>query len=474
MRRSNSVVMLTLSLSVGTLASQTIRLPDLPKLAIANFLPEVRSQVQDAYDAARQRSEDAEASGKLGMLLDLYDRPDQASVCYQRAHQLDATSFKWLYYLGSLLAKQGRHSEAAATLRAALRLNPEYLPARLKLAESLLATGEINASDAVYSEIVKKSPGVAEAYYGLGRIAVTRGNPSAAAELFRKACDLFPTYGAAHYALAQVEVKLGKSEESQQQLTLFAKNKTIVPPVEDPLRDEMRKLDMAAGSHLDRGFQLEQVGRVEDAIAETEKALQLDPSLVRAHINLIILYGRTGNLEKAEEHYQAVVKLNPDQFPDAHYNHGALLIREGKLDDAEKEFRRALEIDPSHADAHNSLGYLLERAGTLAEAAAEYQKAIEERPDFRQAHFNLGRLLVSQQKYQEGIEQFQLTLTPVDESTPTYLYALGATYGRAGDRENALRYLREAQKQASDRGQAKLLSDIEGDLRSVEGEQVPH
>ncbi len=459
--------MLTLSLTVGALASQTTRLPDLPKLAIANFLPEVRSQVQDAYDAARHHPEDAEASGKLGMLLDLYDRPDQASVCYERAHQLDATSFKWLYYLGSILAKQGKHAEAAVTLREVLRLNPEYLPARLKLAENLLVAGEIDASDAVYSEIVKKSPDVAEAYYGLGRIAAARGNPTAAAESFRKACELFPAYGAAHYALAQAEVKLGKSEESQQQLALFTKNKTIVPPVDDPLRDEMRKLDMAGRSHLERGFQLEQVGRVEDAIAETEKALQLDPSLVRAHINLIILYGRTGNLDKAEEHYQAVVKLDPNQFPDAHYNHGVLLTQEGKLDEAEREFRRALEIDPSYADAHNNLGYLLERQGRLAEAGDEYKKAIEAKPDFRQAHFNLGRLLVSQQQYQAAIEQFQQTLTPVDANTPSYLYALGAAYGRAGDRPQALRYLREARDQASRRGQAQLVGDIERDLQTL-------
>src|SRR6266567_688627 len=136
MRRWSGAVMLTLGLWVGALASQTTRLPDLPKLVTANFLPEVRSQVQLAYDAARERPQDAEAAGKLGMLLDLYDRPEQASVCYERAHQLDATSFRWLYYLGSLLAKQRKHSEAAATLQAALRLNPDYLPARLKLAES--------------------------------------------------------------------------------------------------------------------------------------------------------------------------------------------------------------------------------------------------------------------------------------------------------------------------------------------------
>jgi tetratricopeptide (TPR) repeat protein len=160
------------------------------------------------------------------------------------------------------------------------------------LGESFFTARELDESNRVCSAIVKESSDVAEAYYGLGRIEAARGNWASAMESLRKACELFPNYGAAHYTLAQVDGKLGKSEESQEQLRLFAENKTIVPPVDDPLRDKLRRLDMGAPSRLERGFQLEQVGRVEDAIAETEKASQLDPTLVRAHINLIILQGK--------------------------------------------------------------------------------------------------------------------------------------------------------------------------------------
>jgi tetratricopeptide (TPR) repeat protein len=468
MRCWRSVLIVTFGLCFIVLANESPRLPELPKLSLNDYLPEVRDQVQQAYVAARERPQDAAASGRLGMLLDLYNRPEEASVCYERAHQLDTRSFQWLYYLGSLQAKQGKHSEAARTLRSALRLNTDYLAARLKLAESLFNAGELETSHGVYSEIVQESPDAAEAYFGLGRIAVARGDPAAARESFHKACELFPAYGAAHYALAQVDRKLGRSEEAQQELALHARNKTVVPPVDDPLRDEMRKLDKAAAAHLERGVQLEQVGRLEDAIAETEDALRLDPGLVKAHINLLILYGRVGNLEKAEEHYQAAVQLNPTQFPDAYYDYGVLMMKESKLEQAEKSFRAALEIDPSYADAHNNLGYLLERQGKVGEAAAEYKKAVEGKPDFRQAHFNLGRVLVTQQRYQEGIEQLLQTLTPVDQSTPAYLYALGAAYGRAGDRQKALDYLKQARTEAAARGQSKLLADIDQDLRTLE------
>jgi len=196
--------------------------------------------------------------------------------------------------------------------------------------------------------------------------------------------------------------------------------------------------------------------------------------MVKAHINLIILYGRKGDFQKAKEHFQTAVRLNPNQFPDAYYNYGVLLVREGKLDGAEKAFRQVLEISPSYADAHNNLGNLLERQGKLQQAIAEYKEAIESKPDFRQAHFNLGRILVSQQQYPEGIRHLQQTLTPVDESTPAYLYALGAAYGRAGDHQNALRYLRQARDEASGRGQAQLLASIEKDLQSLEAGKGTH
>jgi len=434
---------------------------------LSDFPAEVRDQVQQVYEAARQRPRDSDAAGKLGMLLDLYDRPEQALVCYRRATQLDAGTFQWLYYLGSLLAKQGKHAEAAAVLKQALRPDPSYLPARLKLAENLLDSGEIDESKEAYSEIADDIPGTAEAYYGLGRIAVLRGDPAAAQELFRRACELFPTYGPAHYALAQVDRKLGRTKEAEEELALYAHHEPVVPPVDDPLRDLLRKLDMRAAAHLERGVQLEQVGRLKDAMAETEEALRLNPELVKAHINLLILYGRMGNREKAEEHFRAAVKLNPNQFPDAYYNYGVLLIMEGKLDEAEQSFRKALAISPSYAAAHNDLGNILERQGKLPEAVAEYRKAIESDPGFRRAHFNLARLFIHQRNYAEGVVQLLQTRTPVDEETPSYLYALGAAYGRAGDNPSALHYLVEAKELAVQHGQTALASEIDEDLEKV-------
>ena len=71
---------------------------------------------------------------------------------------------------------------------------------------------------------------------------------------------------------------------------------------------EVKSLKTGAGVHLKNGVELEKAGRVADSIEEHEKAVQLDPGLVQARINLVILYGRMGNFDKAYEHYKAALK----------------------------------------------------------------------------------------------------------------------------------------------------------------------
>lgn len=467
------VALLVGALGVAGMARPAEALPALPVLALDAFPREVRQQVQEAYNAAHAHPRDAEASGKLGMLLDLYHRPEDAARCYLRAQQLTPNVFKWYYYAGVLRMQQKNQAKAVAEFRQGLRIDPAYLPARLKLAASLLESGNLDEAWKVYSAITKEYPDWAEACYGMGRISSLRGDAPGAIIWLNRAEELFPTYGAAHYALAQAERKLGRAEDAAAQLKLYQATRDFVPPIEDPLRDAMREVDMAAAAHLEWGVELQQVGRIKDAIAQTEKAAALDPQLVQAQVNLIILYGQVGDFESAEKHYRQAIALNPRQFPDAYYNYGVLLMNAGRLPEAAQAFRQALVVKPAYADAHNNLGYLLESEGKLDAAADEYRKALEAKPDFRQAHFNLARILINRQDLQGGIEQLRQTLTPLDQNTPSFLYALGAAYGRAGDTRQALDYLQQAHDQATVFGQKQLLVDIDHDIHRLSTEVHP-
>ncbi len=465
----NLLWLLGAGMAAGGWSQERVSLPDLPHLKTDNLFPGVRNEIEQAYAAAAAHPEDASLNGRLGMVLNAHRLDEAAEVCYRRAHLLDARSFRWLYYLGSAQAARGEYGEAAKTLRDALRLSPEDLPAQLKLGECLLAMGQGAESGGVYRAVLRKHPESAAAHYGWGRVRAAERDWPGALESYLRACELAPRFAAAHYALALTYRQLGEQEKAQKEFRIYERDPTGAPPSGEPLMQEVHALDLSPLDQIRLGIELEHEGKLAEAAEAHERALELNSSDVQAHINLISLYGRLGQFDKAEEHYREAVRLNPNQA-EAHYNYGVLLFGEGRYEEAETAFGKALAIDPYYPEAHNNLGFLHERQGKLSEAAEEFHKALDNKPDYRLAHFHLGRILINEKAYAKGIEHLLKTITPEDENTPAYLYALGAAYGRAGDRENARRYLRQARDEAAARGQKQLLDSIEKDLQSLEAQ----
>lgn len=442
-------------------------LPPLPELKTTNLFPGVVEQVVEAYQAARAHPMDAATNGKLAMVLDTYEQYSLAVVCYQRAHQLDPKSFEWAYDLGYVLFKEGRYPQAVEVLREALKIQPDYVPAKLKLAESLVSAHQLDAAAKLYQEILQQDSRSAGAWYGLGRVQATQGDTQAAAVSLTKACELVPRYGAAQFALATALRKLGQASKAREHFKLYQANMTIVPPAVDPVRAAVQQLDRSAIVYLRRGLALAEAGDLQRAIQQHLLAIQSDPKEVQSYINLIQLYARVGEPDKAVEAYHKAVAINPNRA-DCYYNYGVLMFKQRKFADAEKAMQKAIQINPYYADAHDSLGYLLAMQGHFDQALAEYRKAVADRPDFRRAHFHIGQILANQDKYAEAIQEFQKILTPNDASTPGYLYALGATYARAGDRQNALIYMRKARDEAAARNQKQLLTSIKRDIANLE------
>ena len=176
-------------------------LPELPALSMEKFLPAIRQDVQTALDAAKARPNEAQANGRLGMVLHAYQQYAAAEVCYERAHRLDPREFRWLYYQATVLASQGKYETAGQTFERALALR-DYLPARLQRAEALLSAGKLEESGRLFDSLTAQNPELAQAHYGLGRVLSSMRQTREAIAAFRKACELFPAYGASHYALA--------------------------------------------------------------------------------------------------------------------------------------------------------------------------------------------------------------------------------------------------------------------------------
>lgn len=439
--------------------------PPLPYLALDAYPAAARDAIARAHREAAAHPADAQRAGALGQVLQAWEQWDAAHQAYRRAQALAPRAFEWHYLDAVVLQRQARPAEAAARLEAALEATPTYLPAQIKLAESLLDAGTLDESQRLFSALTSPDAAPAAAF-GLGRIAAAQGRHEAAVEHFQRAIALFPEFGAAHYALALSYRALGRRDEAQAALEKHGRFGARWPAVADPALAAVTTLRDDPGALLQRAVTLADDGEVDAAVAAHEAALAGDPSLAQAHANLISLYGRQRNFAKAEEHYRAVVTLGVN-VADAHYDYGVLLGLQERWDDAAKAYRRALALNPLHAEAHNNLGQILERTRQFAPAADEYREALASQPTLRVARFNLGRMLIALGRPDEAAGELHKLTEPRDAEAPRYLFALSAAHVRAGRKSDGLKWAAEARDLALKFGDTALAAAIERDMATI-------
>jgi superkiller protein 3 len=444
--------------------------PTLPTISFERFGPGIRQQVGKAVAAARNHPHDAHAAGYLGMVLHTYEDHESAVACYRVARALAPNEFRWAYLQGVAFSSLGKQREAIASFRSALKIQADSIPAQLKLAEALATAGEWAESQAWFESLKTKTRDWPQVYYGLGRISAAQRNMSSAIQAFQKAIEIFPEYGAAHYALGLAFRDAGDNQTASRHFALAQTYKTsrpILPILMDTLMAEVSDLNQGATECIRKGIELEAAGRLEESITEHLRALEINPQLAQAHINLIQLYGRTQNPARAQEHFRSAVAINPN-LAESHYNYGVMLAAQQKLREASAAFRRAIEINPQFADAQLNYGVSLEAQQQYDLALEHYRLAVIHKTNHRQARFQLARMLIYKGQFPEAIEQLQQTILPVDEQAPRYTYALGAAYARVNDLANAVKYLRLARDRAQKFGQTDLLAQIERDLGILE------
>ena len=89
--------------------------------------------------------------------------------------------------------------------------------------------------------------------------------------------------------------------------------------------------------------------------------------------------GRAGKVDEAIAQYQRALEIRPD-FAKAHNNLGNALAGRGRTDEAIRHYQQALEIKPDFAEAHNNLGIALARRGQTHEAIAHFERAVRPSP----------------------------------------------------------------------------------------------
>ena len=204
---------------------------------------------------------------------------------------------------------------------------------------------------------------------------------------------------------------------------------------------EMDPEDGKAHYHL--AFALDQQGQLNEAVAQYQRAVEFDPNNAAAYSSLAVALTRTGKLAESIESYKKSLEIDPKN-PTAEGNLAAALIEAGRTDEALGHINKALELDPEFADAHNLLGLVLARAGQLDDGVAHLEKAVALNPDSLEFRFNLGRVLAARHSFAQAIPQFERAVELSGGQEPQSLEMLAAMYSEVGRFPDAARIARRA------------------------------
>jgi tetratricopeptide (TPR) repeat protein len=450
--------------------------PTLPVITLDSFPAAARAAIADAQREAAAHPDDANAVGRLGMVLHAWEQWQSAAMAYERARTLAPGNVEWPYLAAVVAMRTGRAADAVNLLDGARAVEAHApvaasasLPLRMKLAEALVNAGDLTRAAEEYAQLVKEPAAQPEAEYGLGRIAALKGYWKGAIAHQQRACELFPEFGAAHYALGLALRNAGRIDDAQRELELHRRYGPRWPAIDDPLLAKVDALKDDARADLERGIKFGNEGRVAEAIAAHDAALAKDPDNAQAHANLISLHGRLGQWADAEKHFKAVVALKSN-LDEAYYNYGVVLMLQKREPEAADAFRRAIDANPLHAQAYNNLGVLFERDRRWEDAAGAYREAIRSQPAFKLGRFNLARMLIALGRNDDAVAELEklIAMAPEDQESPRYVYALSTAHLRAGRVDRALAYAQDARRLALAYDQAALVAAIDKDLAALE------
>ena len=194
-----------------------------------------------------------------------------------------------------------------------------------------------------------------------------------------------------------------------------------------------------------------------EAIPYYEAALRIRPKHVEVHNNLGNALSDLGQIPAAIEQYNFVLQEQPDHA-DAHNNLGIALAMQGKLDEAIPHFQAALRFKPKYASAHSNLGNAYAAQHKFDLAISEYRESLRLNPADPQAHNNLGNVLAEQNRLGEAIEQYGEALR-LNTNNPEAQFNLGMALARQGKGDEASAHYREALRLKPDYAAARQQLD---------------
>ena len=177
-------------------------------------------------------------------------------------------------------------------------------------------------------------------------------------------------------------------------------------------------------------------------LAAATRAVALDPRLPEAHVTLGAVFAfYEWNWTEGEKEFQRALELNP-KLPLAHHWYAMLLQCRGRYQEALQHRQRAQQLDPITPIITAGLGDALFLVGNDERALSEYRKALELEDPFDEAQVGIGRVYERRRDFHRAIAAYRLAVLHSPGSGMAKA-SLGHALAQAGERSEAKQILRE-------------------------------
>ncbi len=180
----------------------------------------------------------------------------------------------------------------------------------------------------------------------------------------------------------------------------------------------------------------------EDAARALDALERIEPDAPQTIAMRGVLAWLRGDMKACAEAFHEAERLAPND-PIAQTHLGRLYLRQRKWPEAERAFKRALDVDPDLPDAHYGLSVALPRQNFVEQGIDHALLAVGLRHEFPEAHFQLGALLSRLGWYERAVQAFEMSLRLRPGFALAHRY-LSRIYGRIGRSDKADRHRAEA------------------------------
>jgi TolB-like protein len=184
--------------------------------------------------------------------------------------------------------------------------------------------------------------------------------------------------------------------------------------------------------------------RAEDALprvkALTAKALELDDSLAEAHLALAaVKFYFEWDWSGAEREFRRTIDLNPSHAY-VHRTYGWYLLLMGRTDQSLAEFSRALELDPLSLHINASFAVGLAYTNQVDKAMEQLRKTLDLDPNYAYGHFILARMYMEKSMFNEAVQESQKAVS-LSGGDPPYFVGVAQAFAAAGRKAEAEKVL---------------------------------